>query len=416
MVVDLVEPGPTKWERCKSFIWTHHLPLGLVFAVLFGAVCPWPGEWVSDNTPAVTICIILIFFLQGAKLRTSEIKTALRSRITIVLGIVMILFVTPWMAPVMLEVPLDDSLMLGLAIFANMPTTISSGAVLTAHAQGNVALALAFSVLTNLASVVTVPFVLAASANASSVDIDAGALTVKLVLTVLVPVVCGKLLTSFVEPAAQFMQTYAKPLKLLSNIALISIPWQKISTSADSFGDVSAGDFVGALFLGAAMHVVYLIVNSTAARLLIPLSCTSSRAENWQWNPESKAFVILASQKTLSIALVVVSLLEDEQDNNKDDSKDTINFGIASVSMIMAHMTQIVIDAVVASYLARRGEVLNEELVEDDENPPEFDSSSNEESPLTLSSPTDTENNKPATAAQVEIELDERGTGTTSDH
>jgi len=97
---------------------------------------------------------------------------------------------------------------------------------------GNVALAVLLTALTNLAGIFTVPFVLAHLLGAvGHVELSGGDLLVKLFFSILLPLAAGKFLRSFVEDWA--IRNRSR-LTLLSSLALLSIPWMKISESSAS--------------------------------------------------------------------------------------------------------------------------------------------------------------------------------------
>lgn len=74
-----------------------------------------------------------------------------------------------------------------------MPTTLGVGVALVAAAKGNQALALFLTVATNVLGIVSVPYELKLILRgSSSVSIDALDLFVKLICTVLVPTIIGK--------------------------------------------------------------------------------------------------------------------------------------------------------------------------------------------------------------------------------
>lgn len=109
-----------------------HLPLMLVTVVVLGYLVPEPGI-EAGKTPLTTICIIVIFAISGVRLKTDEVKRALKSPFPFAYGVVAILFVTPLLGYVclLLGPAITSDFAIGLAVFAIMPTTISSGAIIT---------------------------------------------------------------------------------------------------------------------------------------------------------------------------------------------------------------------------------------------------------------------------------------------
>ena len=81
----------------------------------------------------------------------------------------------------------------GLALFAVVPTTLGVGVALVTASKGNQALALLLTVGTNLLGILTVPFMLRAVLSGSgNVSVQPADLVIKLLYTVLVPTIVGK--------------------------------------------------------------------------------------------------------------------------------------------------------------------------------------------------------------------------------
>ena len=169
-------------QRRKAFLLKWYLPAGLLLSLIVGVLWPSPGDALSD-TVFGNVCVALIFVITGIKLATSELKSALKAWPASVLGVVIILLLTPLLAPaIIVHLPFSPSeLTLGLSLFVLLPTTVSSGLIMVTQCNGNVGTALTLTVSTSLLGVVTVPLFLSwvidlvddNSDNASSVDVNA---------------------------------------------------------------------------------------------------------------------------------------------------------------------------------------------------------------------------------------------------
>lgn len=82
------------FKRAQFVVFKNFLSICLLSFVTFGIFVPKPGVFFSE-LPTHYICIVLIFFHSGLKLKTGELKDALRSFKALLWGIVCILFVTP---------------------------------------------------------------------------------------------------------------------------------------------------------------------------------------------------------------------------------------------------------------------------------------------------------------------------------
>ncbi|MDP7449277.1 MAG: bile acid:sodium symporter, partial [Candidatus Latescibacteria bacterium] len=179
--------------RALDFLRRQMLPVGLLTVAVIGLMWPEPGRAMA-RLPTQYIAVSAIFICSGLMLRTDEIRAALRAWQATTWGVLSILFVTPVVGGLFAyRVPMDPAFQLGLALFVCMPTTLSSGIALTTQARGNAALALLLTVVTNLAGIFTIPFVLVAVLGAlGQVELSAWNLLVKLCLSILLPLMAGR--------------------------------------------------------------------------------------------------------------------------------------------------------------------------------------------------------------------------------
>ena len=314
--------------RVFAFLKRQLLPVGLLCAAFTGLVWPLPGQ-VMGRLPTQYVAVSIIFLCAGLVLRTDEVRAALKSWKGSVWGTLSILFITPIIGVVIaFQVPLDRNFQLGLALFCCMPTTLSSGLALTAQARGNVALALLLTVVTNTIGIVTVPFVLSHLLGAlGQVELSATDLLVKLLATILLPLAVGRYLRTFV---ADWVGEHRAQITTTSNLALISIPWMKFSESSAELRQIALASLAILIAAGLAIHILYLLLNAAVSRALrLELAAR-------------KAVVLLASQKTLPVAMTVLALIPEEA--LAADVK-----GLVAIPCITFHLGQIFIDAVVAT-------------------------------------------------------------------
>lgn len=81
-------------ERVTTTIFQNLLPISLVVFVILGILVPQPGVFFS-KLPTNYVCVIGIFLHSGLKLKTEEVKDALKSFKAMIWGVVCILFITP---------------------------------------------------------------------------------------------------------------------------------------------------------------------------------------------------------------------------------------------------------------------------------------------------------------------------------
>lgn len=97
------------------------------------------------------------------------------------------------------------------------------------QAYGNAALALMLTTASNLIGVASVPFLLKLVISSGNVSLDAVKLLTQLLLTILVPLIIGKLLQDCVPPLAKFVRRHKITFSLISNGSLVFIVWQTLS-------------------------------------------------------------------------------------------------------------------------------------------------------------------------------------------
>eukprot|EP00946_MAST-07B_sp_MAST-7B-sp1_P005342 g5342.t1 len=320
----------------RSFLLKYHLPLGLAFGIILGYLAPnagivWSGlipknEWIKMSN----LNVFLIFFISGLKLQTKAVINALKTWKAVLFGVVVIILITPLVSFGLVYLPFQTrELSFGLAIFFIGPTTISSGVILTGQARGNIALGLMLTVVTNLLAIISMPLVLSLvfyGVEGVTVSIDAGSLLLKLLLYILLPLLLGKGVNHCIKHTNQCTKHFKVRLKLFSSFLLVMVPWMSVSKEADKFDTMSGGEVIALFGIGIAIHFVFLAMTYLTSRRLFPLA-------------ERKAVVILGSQKTLPVALSVISFLPLALGSH----------GLMSLPCIISHFCQIVMDGVVAA-------------------------------------------------------------------
>ena len=325
-------------ERTQKLLLKYHLPLWLFVGVALGWSIPIIGStWSNiiqknDYVKMSNINVFLIFFLSGLKLKTGDIKKAVGEWKGALYGSLMILGITPLLGVLMIEIPFAvRELSYGLGIFCSVPTTLSSGVILTGQANGNVALGLLLTVVTNLLGIVTMPLMLLLTflnvGKNTSVQIDVGILLYKLSLYIALPLCIGKLIQSYSNKTRVFVNKHKIGMKLFSSFLLVMVPWMKVSTSVDKMNTVDVGSIIACLGIGTAIHLIYLGINLIGTKSL-----------NLKI-PERKAVVLLASQKTLPVSVTIIDFLPDAMGSK----------GVMVLPCILAHFVQILIDGYIVA-------------------------------------------------------------------
>mmetsp|Transcript_13658 Transcript_13658/g.16553 ORF Transcript_13658/g.16553 Transcript_13658/m.16553 type:complete len:419 (+) Transcript_13658:150-1406(+) len=362
---DGLQDEPSRSEKVKKFLLKWHLPMMLVTGLLIGYLFPPPGEFLGEADlggicfsnldicvygSVSSLCITFIFVMSGMKLKTAEIKRALRTWKPALFGFVSILFITPCVSLVIVRVNYSiPEFAAGLALFFAQATTLSSGPIITGQAKGNIALALLLTVSTNIIGVFTMPlFVSSAldyytqenfvsndttSDGDLSISVDPVPIIIQLVFVILIPLAFGKLLRNL-QSVQSFTKAYGKPMKLLSSFLLTVIVWMKVSSSAEDLNSLSFLSIFVCFVSGIIVHIIYLLFNYSVCSYAMHMR-----------QAEKRAVVIVASQKTLPVAITVLDILP---------SNVLGSPGLVAVPIIIAHFVQIVIDAFIAASWAAR--------------------------------------------------------------
>lgn len=117
---------------------------------------PALGMWFKTKGGADAV-VFVIFLASGLILNNEQIKKGIGDLKGTVLALSIIFVIAPAVAHVMTRFPMDRGTAIGLFLVAVMPTTMSSGVVMTGMAGGNMAHALLITVLASGLSVLTIP-------------------------------------------------------------------------------------------------------------------------------------------------------------------------------------------------------------------------------------------------------------------
>lgn len=325
-------------QDAVQFVVRNHLPIALAVAVTLALALPSGGEavarWkVAGSTGFSSLLIMLIFLISGLNLKEDDVRQALRSYTGLIAAIVIILGISPCLGFAFTALPWKSSpeLGIGLAVFAAVPTTLSSGVALTQQAGGNAALALLITATTNIAGSVTTPAFLSATLRTAGARVDVPRMLISLAITLVAPLAVGKLLR-LIPTVKGFADENKRSLTITSSLLLVLIVWQKLSVSAKSVYQLTGVEVVAVLAAGLVLHGLLLLLSWLVA---VPFLRLQER--------EARAVFLLGSQKTLPGSAVIISFL---------DSSKFGALGLILVPCIIAHIEQLLIDSVFATRLS----------------------------------------------------------------
>lgn len=253
-----------------------------------------PGVGIFIKTYKVlNIVIFLGFLTTGLTLDTSSILEQLKNVRVLLAALISSLFLFPviayFLASFFFKAPPDVAV--GTLIIGIAPATIASGTVMTAMALGNVPLSLFICVLTNFASLLTIPFLLSQLLHytGNSVDLPITNMVISLAMKVLLPTLIGQVLRPYMASA---IAPYKKQISIFNQSIVLMIVLNAVSSAAERLleSDIT---IVWIFVFMFGLHALILAINFGLSRLI--------RLDL----PSTAAFTIHTSQKTLTISYIV---------------------------------------------------------------------------------------------------------------
>jgi sodium/bile acid cotransporter 7 len=276
------------------------------------------GRWLKMHR-GPDVVIVLIFFFSGLILDARQIKSGILDAKGIIAALVIIFLVAPVIAALFGAIPVDTGVLIGIFLVAVMPTTLSSGVVMTGAAGGNMAQALVITILANGLAVFTIPVVLSLLLNlvggSTVVVIDKLAIVIKLGCYVLLPLCFGltiKLLTK------SLMDRLVYRLQMLNQLLVLAIVWMAMSQAKDA---IISG--------GSSMGIIFLLVSGFHGMLLAAAGLFAGCLKLGKGRRESVIF--MGGQKTLPLSIILqVSLFP--------------QYGLALVVCVLHHLIHLLMD------------------------------------------------------------------------
>jgi len=285
------------------------------------------GRWFKLHFGAET-AFLLIFFFSGLILDTRQIKSESIDIKVILVALAVIYLAAPLSAALLVWSPLDMGIIVGLFLVAAMPTTVSSGVVMTTAAGGKLAHALMITILANSLAVFTIPITLGLLlpliGGTSDIVIDKPAIMLKIALLVLAPLGFGVLLKLRLKDTIRLFES---KLQILNQILILTIVWMGLSQSRPAI--LNSGSMIGIIVLiTAGFHAVLLLEAFGATRLF---GLERGRRES---------IIFMGSQKTLPLSIILQVTYFPQ-------------FGQALVVCVVHHLVHLLIDSYIVGKLRR---------------------------------------------------------------
>jgi sodium/bile acid cotransporter 7 len=315
-----------------NFLQKNWFPIGLVgvcaltLADLSGIIASG-GQWLRLHHGADVI-MVFVFYFSGAVLQTDQIRKGLTDIWVTATTMILIFIAAPLIALPFTLLPLSTGLKIGLVLVAIMPTTLSSGVVMTGAAGGNIAQALLITILANILAVFLIPIglslMLQIGAAVDSVSIEKGPMMWQLTKLAIIPLIAGILTRSWIMRWPFFS---SRKVSIVNQSLVIVIVWMAVSQSRATILD-GGSQLLASVLLSLAFHAVLLL----AAILVARFGFGPGRRE---------AVIFMGAQKTLPLAVLLQVKLFPA-------------FGLALVYCVIHHFTHLIVDSYLVTRLAKK--------------------------------------------------------------
>lgn len=302
----------------------YFLPVGLLLAFLVAWLVPQPGE-ALQQLGMIPWMVVTIFLVNGYQTVLSQMPRSVKLWSTALIAILINLLISPFLgAALAWLLALPAAAAIGLIVTATVPSTLSSGIVMTQLAEGDGFKALFLTILLNLLGVFTIPFLLpVVLGNIGSLELSPWPLLKQLLIIVLIPFVLGMLGRRIIQlPPHHWLIRY-----LPSSCVILTV-WMSVSASSETLRQISLPLILSLIVAALLLHGALLLL------------CLGSRQLNRPGRGEWIALLFTASQKTLPVAVGVLAALDQP-------------IGVALVACILFHFLQLLVDSMLAARLAR---------------------------------------------------------------
>lgn len=285
------------------------------------------GRWLKAHH-GPDLVIVVIFFLSGLALDANQIRNGIKDYKATLLALFLIFIVAPAVVLIFSLLPLDTGLMLGIFLVAVMPSTLSSGVVMTGASGGNMAHALLVTILANSLAVITIPLVLgwllSFAGESRVIVIERLPIMIKIATLVLLPLICGILLRS---RSGERLKPVLPYVSMINQSFILMIVWMALCGGRDAIV-AGMGNLIHVLAMVFSYHLMLILCGLLGTKLArIP----KNRRES---------VVMMGGQKTLPLSVILqVSLFPE--------------YGLALVVCVSHHIVHLIMDAFLIKHLQK---------------------------------------------------------------
>lgn len=268
------------------------LPVGMALFVALSLLTPAPGLWLKHYI-GTNAMIMAIFLVSGMQANFRELQLSRRLFGGLLLGglFALVLFSLGGFAALR-TTGLDRMLVSGLLVMLAAPPTLSSGIVMTVQAKGNMMLAVAITVLFNLAAIVTLPMVLGILLNeAMEEGVNGWKMLWQLIVLVLIPIFIGHCGRKFL-----LKNWYHKAIDYVPLAATIGLIGCFFAAARTTILELSGGMVLVVLVLCGVLHLISMLA-LWGVGALVKMDAG-----------ECKAMIFCGASKSATMALAMVAI------------------------------------------------------------------------------------------------------------
>jgi len=283
-----------------------------------------PGLWLKSHH-GPDIVIVVIFILSGIALDTRQIREGLADFKGTLLALLIIFLIAPVIAYFFSLLPIETGLVLGIFLVATMPTTLSSGIVMTGSAGGNMAHSLLITIIANSLAVITIPislsFLIGGNEN-QVIHIDPLTIIIKIATLVLLPLIVGvvarRLFSARLRPILPYTST-------CNQLGILTIVWMALCGGRNAI--VSSLDSIILIIIIVFFFHLCLVLSALWLTKIFKIA-----------KGKRESVIFMGGQKTLALSVILqVSLFPE--------------FGLALVFCVVHHIVHLIMDAYLINYL-----------------------------------------------------------------
>lgn len=281
------------------------------------------------NNQAPSYIIFIVFIVSGLLLENDQIKSGLKDIKATCIALSVIIIIAPAVACFFLFFPIETGVLVGFFLVSVMPTTLSSGIVMTGTAGGNMAHALFVTVLSNFICIFSIPVVLEGMLSLMNQEkilaIDQMAIAIKLATLVLVPLMIGMVLKAKVFQA-DFLNRFN--LQQINQWLIVGIVFIAVCGAKH----VLVGKGIVFLYIVIFAFIYHLILLCASFLLVRFFKLGKGRFES---------VVFMGSQKTLVLAVMLQMTYFSE-------------FGTALLVCVVHHIVHLLMDGYLCTKIGQK--------------------------------------------------------------